>query len=70
MKPLYNFREDSILLRMHLKLIKFLEVVFVYWFVSSSCEMYVSLVSATPLINGIFNLRNNISNTVYKISIR
>lgn len=55
---------------MHLKLIKFLEVVFVYWFVSSSCEMYVSLVSATPLINGIFNLRNNISNTVYKISIR
>ena len=65
MKPLQNFREDTIVLRMLLKLIK-LEMLFIYWFVGSSSEMDVSFVSATPLVNGVLNLKANISNTLYK----
>ena len=64
MKPLQNFWEDTIILCMLLKLIKLLEVLFVYWFVGSSCEMDVHLVAITPLINGVLNLKTNISNTL------
>ena len=66
MKPLQNFRKDTIVLCMLVKLLKFDEMLFIYWFVGSSCKMDVSLVSATPLINGILNLKTNISNTLYE----
>ena len=51
MKPLQNFWEDTIILCMLLKLIKLLEVLFVYWFVGSSHEMDVHLVAVTPLVD-------------------
>jgi hypothetical protein len=43
---------------MLLKLIKHLEMLFVYRFVGNSREIDVSLVSATPLVNGVLNLEN------------
>jgi len=33
-------------------------MLFVYWFVGNSHEMDVSLVSTTPLVNGVLNLEN------------
>ena len=48
------------------KLIEIFEVLFIYWFVGSSSEMDVNLVSTAPLINGILNLKTDISNTLYK----
>ena len=65
MKPLQDFREDTVVLSMLLKPIKLIEVLFIYWFVGCSREMDVGLVSATPLINGVLNLNNNISNDIY-----
>jgi hypothetical protein len=62
MKPLQNFREDTVVLRMFIKLIKLLEVLFIHWFVGSSREVDVGLVSDTPLINGVLDLKTNISN--------
>ena len=58
MKPLQNLGEDIILLHMLLKLIQHLKMLFVYWFVANSGEMDVSLVSATPLVNGVLDLEN------------
>jgi hypothetical protein len=54
---------------MLIKLIKLLEVLFIYWFVGRSREMDVGLVSNTPLINGVLDLKIRISNNLYK-SIR
>ena len=50
MKPLQNFWEDAMLLRMLLELIKHPEMLFVYWFVGNGREMDVNLVSTTPLV--------------------
>ena len=58
MKPLQNFGEDAMLLRMLLELIKHPEMLFVYWFVRNSREIDVSLVSATSLVNGVLDLEN------------
>ena len=66
MKPLQNFRENTIVFSMIRKLIEIFEVLFIYWFVGSSSEMDVNLVSTAPLINGILNLKTDISNTLYK----
>ena len=58
MKPLQDFREDTMLLRMLLELIKHPEMLFVYWFVGNGREIDVSLVSATPLVDGVLDLEN------------
>jgi hypothetical protein len=58
MKPLQNFGEDTMILHMLLKLIKHLEMLFIYRLVGNSCEIDVSLVSATPLVNGVLDLEN------------
>ena len=52
------------------KLIKIFEVLFIYWFVGSSYEMDVNFVSATPLFNGIFNLKIDISKYTLQISLK
>lgn len=46
------------LLRMLLELIKHPEMLFVYWFVGNGREIDVSLVSATPLVDGVLDLEN------------
>ena len=58
MKPLQNFGEDAVLLHMLLKLIKHPDMLFVYWFVGNGREIDVSLVSATPLVDGVLDLEN------------
>ena len=58
MKPLQNFGEDAVLLCMLLELIKHPEMLFIYWFVGNSHEIDVSLVSATPLVDGVLDLEN------------
>ena len=58
MKPLQNFGEDAVLLRMLLKFIKHPEMLFVYWFVGNGCEIDVSLVSTPPLVDGVLDLEN------------
>jgi hypothetical protein len=58
MKPLQNFWEYTMLICVHLKFIKLKEMLFVYGFVSSRCEMNVSLMTATPLINGVLDLEH------------
>jgi hypothetical protein len=58
MKPLQNFGEYAMLLCMLLELIKHPEMLFVYWFVGNGCEIDVSLVSATPLVDGVLDLEN------------
>ena len=70
MKPLQNFRENTIVFSMIRKLIEIFEVLFIYWFVGSSCEMDVNLVSTAPLINGILNLKTNISKYTLQISLK
>jgi len=58
MKPLQNFGEDAVLLCMLLKLIKHPEMLFIYWFVGNGREIDVSLVSTTPLVDGVLDLEN------------
>jgi len=59
MKPLQKFWDNTMLLCMLFELVKHFEVLLVNRLVGGGCEVDVSFLAATPLVNAVLNLNTH-----------